>query len=199
MVTLLAFVVLGGGAAYAANTVFSSDIVNGEVKQPDIAAQAVGTDQVKNNPIGTNDITPSGVATDEIANGAVRSADVQNDGLTGADILESSLQNVDAGTVDGLQVRKINFRVPFGTGPTTVLDLAGLQITAECQGFGDGLDVKAFTSKNDAGVYYTAMSARASMTQMRFRASTPTGWRTDSSMPVTSFKSTMRALRLETT
>ena len=54
----------------------------------------------------------------------------------------------------GFQVRKINFQVPFGTGPTTVLDLAGLQITAECQTFGDQLDVKAFTSKNDASAFY---------------------------------------------
>jgi hypothetical protein len=35
MVTLLTFVVLAGGAASAANTVFSSDIVNGEVKTLD--------------------------------------------------------------------------------------------------------------------------------------------------------------------
>jgi hypothetical protein len=58
---------------------------------------------------------------------------VANNSLAGADIDESTLQNVDAGAVRGLQVRKINFQVPYGTGPITVLDLAGLQITAECQ------------------------------------------------------------------
>ena len=36
MVTLLAFVVLAGGTAFAANTVFSTDIVDGEVKAPTI-------------------------------------------------------------------------------------------------------------------------------------------------------------------
>ena len=41
MVTLVAFVVLTGGAAYAANTVFSADIVDGEVKTADLAATAV--------------------------------------------------------------------------------------------------------------------------------------------------------------
>ena len=129
MVTLLAIGALTGGVAYAANTIFSTDIVNGEVKSVDI---------------GT---------------GQVQSVDVKNEGLTGVDISEPTLQNINAGTVGGLQVRKINFQVPFGTGPTTVLDLAGLQITAECQTFGDVLDVKAFTSKNDASLYYTAMSA----------------------------------------
>ena len=40
-----------------------------------------------------------------------------------------------------------------------VLDLAGLQITAECQNFGDILDVKAFTSKNDASMDYVGFHA----------------------------------------
>jgi hypothetical protein len=140
MSTLALVLALGGGVAYAANTVFSSDIVNGEVKSVDI-----GTGQVQ-----SVDVTNEGLT----------GADIANNSLKGADIAEPTLDNIDADRIDGLTVRKINFRVPFGTGPTTVLDLAGLQITAECQGFGDGLDVKAFTSKNDAGVYYTAMSAR---------------------------------------
>ena len=128
MATLAVVLVVAGGTAYAANTIFSTDIVNGEVKSVDI---------------GT---------------GQVQAIDVKNDGLTGDDIAEPTLQNVNAGTVGGLQVRKINFQVPFGTGPTTVLDLAGLQITAECQNFGDFLDVKAFTSKNDASAYYVGVS-----------------------------------------
>jgi hypothetical protein len=124
--TLALVIAVVGGTAYAANTVFSTDIVNGEVKSVDI---------------GT---------------GQVQSVDVKNEGLSGSDIAESTLQNVNAGTVGGLQMRKINFQVPFGTGPTTVLDLAGLQITAECQNFGDFLDVKAFTSKDRASVFFFA-------------------------------------------
>ena len=57
---LALFLVLAGGVAYAANTVFSTDIVNGEVKSVDI---------------GT---------------GQVQSADVKNEGLTGADIANQS-------------------------------------------------------------------------------------------------------------
>ena len=93
---------------------------------------------------------------DTLPNGGLGGADIANDSLKGPDIAESTLENVNASTVRGLKVRKINFQVPDGTGPTTVLDLAGLQITAECQNFGDQLDVKAFTSKNDASVYYFA-------------------------------------------
>jgi hypothetical protein len=138
--TLALVIAVAGGTAYAANTIFSTDIVNGEVKSVDI-----GTGQVQSA---------------DVKNEGLTGTDIANNSLKGADIAEPTLDNIDADRIDGLTVRKINFRVPFGTGPTTVLDLAGLQITAECQGFGDGLDVKAFTSKNDAGVYYTAMSAR---------------------------------------
>lgn len=66
MATLAVVLVVAGGTAYAANTVFSTDIVNGEVKSVDI-----GTNQV-------------------------RSADVQNEtanggGLTSADLAEDSV------------------------------------------------------------------------------------------------------------
>jgi hypothetical protein len=60
MGALALFLVIAGGTAYAANTVFSSDIVNGEVKSVDIAT------------------------------GGVQSADVKNQGLTGADIADQS-------------------------------------------------------------------------------------------------------------
>ena len=60
MGALALFLVLAGGVAYGANTVVSSDIVNGEVKSVDI---------------GT---------------GQVQSPDVKNEGLTGADIADQS-------------------------------------------------------------------------------------------------------------
>ena len=148
--------VLTGGVAYAANTVFSSDIVDGEVKTPDIASNAVASGKIGNNQVFSDD-----VRDDTLPNGGLGGVDIANDSLKGPDIAEATLENVNARTVRGLQVRKINFQVPYGTGPTTVLDLAGLQITAECQNFGDVLDVKAFTSKNDASVYFAAISSSA--------------------------------------
>src|SRR4051794_34792635 len=64
MSTLAVFLVVGGGAAYAANTIFSSDIVDGEVK------------------------------TADIGNNQVRSADVRDDTMTGADVNEGTLGQV---------------------------------------------------------------------------------------------------------
>jgi hypothetical protein len=48
--------VLAGGTAYAANTVFSSDIVNGEVKTPDLANNAVTTAKVRNGQLTEDDL-----------------------------------------------------------------------------------------------------------------------------------------------
>ena len=62
--------------AYAANTVYSTDIVDGQVKTPDIATSAVTnskivTGAVTNSKIGTNAVTSS-----KIADGAIGYADV---------------------------------------------------------------------------------------------------------------------------
>jgi hypothetical protein len=60
MVTLLAIGALTGGVAYAANTIGSTDIINGQVKSVDI---------------GT---------------GQVQAIDVRNEGLTGAEVADQS-------------------------------------------------------------------------------------------------------------
>ena len=47
------FVALSTGAAYAANTVFSTDIVNGEVKTADLDGSAVTTGKIANGAVTT--------------------------------------------------------------------------------------------------------------------------------------------------
>src|SRR4029079_8226338 len=71
MSTIAVVFAVGGGVAYAANTVFSSDIVNGEVK------------------------------TQDLANNAVTSPKVQDNDLTGADVNEATLDGVDAAPLGG--------------------------------------------------------------------------------------------------
>jgi hypothetical protein len=53
---LALFLVVAGGTAYAANTVFSSDIVNGEVKAADIATGAVHTSEIGDNQVRSADV-----------------------------------------------------------------------------------------------------------------------------------------------
>jgi hypothetical protein len=83
---LALFLALTGTSAYAADTVFSTDIVDGEVKAPDLATAAV-TDA-------------------KLASNAVRSGKVVDDSLTGADIDESSLAltSPDTATVESRSV-----------------------------------------------------------------------------------------------
>ena len=72
MATLAVVLVVAGGTAYAANTIGSSDIINGQVKSADI---------------GT---------------GQVQSIDVKDDGLTAADVDESTLGEVPSAQLGGL-------------------------------------------------------------------------------------------------
>jgi hypothetical protein len=108
MVTLLAFIVLAGGAAYAADTVFSTDIVDGEVKNPDIATNAVRSAQLQNGEVLTADIGPEAVVGTrlsadavggpKVADDSLTGADIHNDALTGDDIDEMTLQDIGGGS-----------------------------------------------------------------------------------------------------
>ena len=86
MVTLLAFVVLAGGTAFAANTVFSTDIVDGEVKAPDIASNAIGSGKVGNNQVKSADVrddslTDGGLVAADLAAGSVAASELASDAI----------------------------------------------------------------------------------------------------------------------
>jgi hypothetical protein len=84
-VALLAlFVSLGGVGAYAANTIRSTDIVDGEVKNADLAPDSVSTSKLRAAAVNNSDLAPSGVT----------GAKVKDDTLTGADVHEDTLGSV---------------------------------------------------------------------------------------------------------
>src|SRR5215207_7403366 len=148
-VAFIALLAALSGTAIAlpgSNTVDSGDIINGQVKGKDIRNNAVTAKKVKN--------------------GSLTGTDVKDDSLTGLDINESTLGQVpsaatagsantassantansanSAGTVgDGSTLRSFNFRVSgAGGGPTEILNLDGLTLTATCNST-IGLSVKA--------------------------------------------------------
>ena len=90
MGALALFLVLTGGVAYAADTVFSSDIVDGEVKAEDIATAAVRTQE-----LGTNQIRSADVRDDTLAGGGLSGADIALDTLTSEDIAENTVHTND--------------------------------------------------------------------------------------------------------
>jgi hypothetical protein len=78
--TVCLVLILGGGVAYAANTVFSGDIVNGEVKTADI-----GTDEVRSVDVRNDNLSGGGLRGVDIANAVGGSDSVNADKLDGLD------------------------------------------------------------------------------------------------------------------
>jgi hypothetical protein len=95
--SLVAVFIALGGAAYAVNTVRSSDIVDGEVKIADIGRGAVGTSEVLDD-----SATGGGLTAADLRSGSVGPAEAA--GLTGADIANASSgsDNVNANSLDGI-------------------------------------------------------------------------------------------------
>lgn len=85
------FVALGGTSAYAANTVFSSDIVDGQVKAADLASLAATTAKLNNNAVTNAKLGDSAVTAPKVANNSLLGQDIHDDTLTGADIAEGTL------------------------------------------------------------------------------------------------------------
>ena len=87
MGALALLLVLASGTAYAANTVLSTDIVDGQVKTLDLANGAVTVAK----------IADGSITGDKLKDGTVQSRDVLDNTLKGADIDESTLSNVAGG------------------------------------------------------------------------------------------------------
>jgi hypothetical protein len=79
-------IAMGTGGAYAANTVFSIDIVDGEVKSADIAGAAVTNSKLGPNSVGSGKIIDGDVANADLANDSVNSANVVSESLTQSDL-----------------------------------------------------------------------------------------------------------------
>ena len=80
MSTIACFGVLATGTAYAANTVFSTDIVDGEVKSVDVGDAEIKSADVKDQSLTTFDVS------------TFLGVDVVDNTLTGADVNESTLK-----------------------------------------------------------------------------------------------------------
>jgi hypothetical protein len=77
------------------NTVFSDDIVNGEVKTADLAANAVNSAKIADGQVTEADIGQGAVATAELKNDAVTTQKVLNGALVGGDVADNALKGAD--------------------------------------------------------------------------------------------------------
>jgi hypothetical protein len=92
MATIAVFVAVSTGSAYAANTVFSTDIVDGEVKTPDIGASQVTGGKIKTGSVQTSDIAADAVDASKIPAGAVGSDEIATDAVGFDEIATDAVQ-----------------------------------------------------------------------------------------------------------
>jgi hypothetical protein len=151
------FFILAGGAAYAADTIFSEDIVDGEVKTADIGNNQVQSadvrdDTLANGGLSAADLGPDAVGASEV-DGSLTGADVADDGLSGADINGLTGTDVNDGSLTGVDV------LDGGLTGADIADngLAGADINEATLGIVpnantlDGLDSPRFKNANATG------------------------------------------------
>lgn len=129
VVAYLALFVAMSGTATALegkNTVFSDDIVNGQVRTVDLADEAVGTRKIKDGHVTNPDLAEDSVDGTQIREGAVDTAEVDDGRLFGIDIADGSLTGADINESSLGLVPVATSALSGGTGR------AGGNGTAEC-------------------------------------------------------------------
>jgi hypothetical protein len=109
--TVALFIALGGTSVATHEAIFSDDIVNGEVKRPDIANQAVTSSKIHDGTISTQDyksgsvkkgvLAPAAVTSTRLADNSVSGLKVLDDSLTVADIDEASIPDATEASLIG--------------------------------------------------------------------------------------------------
>ena len=90
--SFLALVIaLSAGTAYAANTVRSSDIVDGQVKNADLGADAVSTGKIHDGAVTRHDIRANAVRGTKILDGSVGNPDLAAASVRSAQIAASAV------------------------------------------------------------------------------------------------------------
>jgi hypothetical protein len=125
MSTLAVFLVVSGGAAYAASH---------------LGKNSVGTKQLKNGAVTTAKIKNAAVTGEKLANGSVGSAqlqansvsgaNVQAGSLTGSDVNQSTLTSVRASNVTGVALAgNCEAAAPFPSGVSATVGGTGCRVT----------------------------------------------------------------------
>jgi hypothetical protein len=148
------FIALTGGVAYAANTVFSEDIVDGEVKSADIGTNAVRSTDIGNGQVGNIDVADDAVGTAEIADRSVGAADIDLDTITDAELADYNELNIET----------TSFNDPAGGAPTeqVLIDRSGYQIIARCNhDAGDAVTARVIYKSVGSTAFLTAVDSTA--------------------------------------
>lgn len=125
MVTILAFVVLGGGAAYAAGHLGKNSIGSKQLKN-----NAVTTSKIKNAAVTGEKLAAGSVGGAQLQANSVSAGNVQAGSLTGSDINQSTLTSVRASNVTGVALSgNCEAEVPFPSGVSATAAGTGCKVT----------------------------------------------------------------------
>jgi hypothetical protein len=105
---LALLIALGTGGAYAADTIGSDDIINGQVKSADIGNSQVQSIDVRDDSIGTAELGPGAVTGGNLAANSVNGERVLNNSLTGTDVLDQTITGADIGTLRAADIAEFN-------------------------------------------------------------------------------------------
>jgi hypothetical protein len=94
MSSIAVFLVLGGGAAYAAKKIGSNEIKGNSITTGKIKREAVTTAKIKNSAVSTNKLANNAVTSAKLADNAVTTTKIANDAVTGDKVKVSSLPQV---------------------------------------------------------------------------------------------------------
>jgi hypothetical protein len=185
MAAIGCFAALATGTAYAANTVFSSDIVDGEVKSVDVGDGEIGSADVKDNSIntfdvhsflgvdvvdgsltgadisdnsiGVNDIGSQQVASDEVLNDSLLQSDIRAGAVTNDEVLDNTLVSADVNdnSLTGTDINESTLNLP--QTPTT----ATFASCSSCTGLTDAFN-QVVSKTLPAGSWAVAATANIS-------------------------------------
>ncbi len=179
-IALFCFAMSGTAVALTgANTVFSDDIVNGEVTAADLASDSVNGGKLRsdstasrhvvNNSLTANDLGPGSVTAEEIADGTFFGGDIGDTGFGDIEIPDDAIQSneINDGAVGGADLSVLTT-----LGPDTTITNDGQLTTLEvsCDTGEKALGGGA-TNFGAEGVYMTQSSPLPSA-----GGEVPTGW-----------------------
>jgi hypothetical protein len=93
-------VALSSGVAYAANTIFSEDIVNGEVRTADIHGSAVTNGKLAANSVTGNKVANGTLTSGDLAGNSVANGKIQPNAVTSSKVRDDTLTNGGLAAID---------------------------------------------------------------------------------------------------
>jgi hypothetical protein len=128
------FIAVGTGGAYAANTIGSTDIIDGQVKSVDVGDNEIKSSDVKDESLTTFDV--STFLGSDVVDGTLTGADIQDSTIGGFDIADGAIGGFDIadGAVGSADI---------GNGAIGGVDIANGTLTAQDVGENAFLDFAA--------------------------------------------------------